>query len=160
MIEHEAPSKSVEELLAIPTAADLEFEAELDTVLDERDALARLVAGLRASPDNRPTELIAQYEGLQKYPALLAATAHKIAVLRGDFLDGDPAANGGVNDRGAPRALRIYLRSEHLKKTHGTKRWRAVLQEEEGCGPSNIKRLVAWGRKLFLEQNQPKRRRT
>lgn len=125
-------------------------DPEIDLLLDGRDTLIDVVSRLEGYLGAVPTELAARHALLAELRPKLEDTQRRIAVMRGDFLPGNPESRRAGRDRGVERALRIFGLRDHYERTHG-RGWRAKLAADEGCTLTNLKRLLVKGKKLALQ---------
>ena len=145
---------------AVPeSAADIAYTAKVDHLLEQRDQLESVVARLMRYPGNAPTEIVAQQKALDEYGPQLDSAHHELAVMRGDFLPGDPSARKSPKESIAERGARIIARSQELKAA-GVKAWQKQIASEESRSQATIKKWMAQGRAhLVTGEAQAKSRR-
>ena len=126
---------------------DTAYDLEVDRRLDELDALAAEVERYESYAGNIPSEVAIQQSRLEELRPKLEQGRLRLSAMRGDFLPHEPESQVGIQDRGPPRYRRLLEAAVQYKTMHG-RGWRKKLADDEGCSESNIKRLLAEGRRL------------
>lgn len=137
----------------VSTPDNLAFEEGVDRALDERNRLRELVGCLEEYVGSLPSEIVAKQNGLSQFRPKLSEAEHAIAMLRGDFLAGDPM--GKISQRELPddRARRLYARGQELRDA-GVIGYRRALAREEGCSVSNIQKYLDRAEGLHSAESQ------
>src|SRR6478672_5415227 len=145
----------VDDYLPTPLlAGDPVYDTEVDLALDERERLQAAIRRLEGYAGTVPSEVALQEVGLRELRNRLAEAEEAISVMRGDFGDDASKTRPPVQDQGEERARRIFGLRDQYERHHGPG-WRAKLARDEGCSESNIKRLLASGKKIVAQDKPP-----
>lgn len=136
------------------------YDAKVDQALDERDALQREVQDLKAYTGCVPSEVLAQKAALSELHPRVAEAVRRVAVMRGDYLDGDPALRVEKKETQDEKAIRVLARIRELQAS-GVRGFRKVVSQETGWSRSYIRQLIDRAKKLeeaSIPRHQSRRR--
>ena len=136
------------------------FDAKVDQALDGRDRLQGVLQRLEAYDGAVPTEVVAQHEALSQIRPRLVEVKHQIAVMRGDYLDGDPALKVEKKETQDEKAIRVLVRIRELQAS-GVRGFRKVVSQETGWSRAYIRQLIDRAKKLegaSIPRRQSRRR--
>ena len=123
------------------------YDAKVDQVLDHRDRLQEVLKRLEGYVEGIPTEVLAQQAGLTEIRPRLVEVTRQIAVMRGDYLDGDPELRVEKRETQDEKAIRVLARIRELQAS-GVRGFRKLVSRETGWSPSYIRQLIDRAKRL------------